>query len=348
MQTLRSIDLQDVVPFHCQGVFDAVSWGTGRGELDAVILGTSSQRFISLGMYQDGNEELDLALRDRGDIPIVRRPIGGSAMFHGESDLLICMVFNRDLFPQSITRLARDVMRAIVNTYNSFGVDAHYQPVTGVAVRDVSIGRCAVGTVSGSVVLVSSIVVDSDREFGSRLLKMEQAPTSIREQTGKTPGTAELKGALLENLRSALSVQLRSSELLEEELAKVAEIEAGLSDSLHSGSVETRVARVLTKGAEAGVVVHQAMRVKRDGGHIGVTLAVANDKILDLAFTGDVVLHLDHVAGLERALLGVNPEWDSLMTAIENYYLSMQVDSPGTTPTDWVHAVAGAVETVPL
>ena len=345
-KSMRLVDLGEVTPLHSQTIPHAVGHGVSLGRPDTVLLMRSSSDCVSIGKYQELSQDVDMSYCTRHGIPVFRRQTGGGAHFVGDNQLLFYTVFNKRQFTRSITKLNQDILRSVVDTYMALGVDAHYRPISNVFVRETPISRSSVGTVRGAIILASYFVLDLNRVAVSRALRIHEddTPTSMTAELGNTPDPELVKNTFIEKLTNSIRINLEEGELSDPELAALDELDKEFQDENWLHTIDRRVAEVKALKEQEEAVVAEGRHKKRDEGMIRATVALKNDRIRDIAFAGDIFLNLDHVQGLERSFRGTEAEWDDLMTVAENYYLGLQVDSPGTDPTDWVTAITNAVE----
>ena len=83
---------------------------------------------------------------------------------------------------------------------------------------------------------------------------------------------------------------------------------------------------------------------KAPKGVIKVELELAGDKISRISLSGDFFMYPeDALEGLERALVGIEADRESLLAAVQKFYSSTGVQTPMVEPAHWVEAIMRAV-----
>ena len=340
-KSMRLIDMGEVTPLHSQTMPHAVGHAVSTGMPDTLVLARSAGECVSIGKYQELARDVNLGWCESHNVPVFRRQTGGGAHYISTGHLLFHTVFSRTRFAKSITKLNQDVLRAVVKTYVSLGVDAHYRPVSNVFVREAPISRANVGTIRGAVVLGSYLAVSGDPHSIAQALRLDEddTPTTMAAEVGRALDPNEVREVFLDALASQLRVNFEPADPTDAELSALEDLDKSFMADDWVHSVDRRVAEVKKLRDSDDTAVAEGRHRKRDEGVIRATVAIKDGRIRDIAFAGDIFLNLDHVQGLERSFRGCEVEWDDLMTVAENYYLGLQVDSPGTDPTDWVSAI---------
>lgn len=83
---------------------------------------------------------------------------------------------------------------------------------------------------------------------------------------------------------------------------------------------------------------------KAPKGVIKVELSLAGGAISQISFSGDFFMYPeDALERLERALVGIKADRESLLVAIKRFYASNDVQTPMLEPEHWLEAVLRAV-----
>lgn len=84
---------------------------------------------------------------------------------------------------------------------------------------------------------------------------------------------------------------------------------------------------------------------KAPKGVIKVDLELEDDKISGISITGDFFMYPeDALEKLESSLVGVRADRKTLLTKVEEFYGSAEVQTPMVEPDHWVEAIMRAVE----
>jgi hypothetical protein len=83
---------------------------------------------------------------------------------------------------------------------------------------------------------------------------------------------------------------------------------------------------------------------KAPKGVIKVELELKGDAISRISLSGDFFMHPEEaLEQLERSLLGVKADRESLLAAVQKFYSSTGVQTPMVDPEHWVEAILRAV-----
>ncbi|MEA3255334.1 MAG: lipoate protein ligase C-terminal domain-containing protein [Candidatus Altiarchaeota archaeon] len=84
---------------------------------------------------------------------------------------------------------------------------------------------------------------------------------------------------------------------------------------------------------------------KSTGGLIRVFLKEGGGRINEVLFTGDFFIFPEEALDImARSLKGVTLNREAILDNIKEVYLREDIDSPGTTPKDFMNAVMAAIE----
>jgi len=342
-RNLRLIDIGDVRPIQTLALSHAVGQGVATEQTDTILVMRPTSPSVSVGKYQETRKDVDEGFCNEHDIPVLRRQIGGGAQYVDPGYLVFQSVVGKARSLKSITRLNQDLLRALVETYSALGVDAHYHPVSDIYVRESPISRCTVGTIRGAILQSVGINISGDNEMAARVLKIDDEPASMAQELDVAPDISEVAKVFEEQVARILRVNLVPEELSAQEHEAAKQLEKELSEEEWTHHVDNEVAKILQLDGDE-IQVYRGYHTKLDMGVIRAYVAIKDQRIHDVVFSGDIFFSLDHLQGLQRSFLDAEPDWDDLMTVAERYYLSFQVDSPGTTPTDWVSAIMAATD----
>ena len=349
MRNIRLIDMGKVSALQSHTIYHALSHGTRLNQPDTILLSVPAERYVSLGLYQEFAKDTDPEYCRAHNIPVFRRQIGGRAHLLDSGQQVFQTVFHWQRAAVSATRMCQEILRVAVDTYNAFGVDAHYLPSNEINVRKSRISTGAIGRLGDAVVLACSLVYDSDTELERRALGMAShaATTSMARELGAPPDRDAVKQTLLSYFERDLKATLVPGSLNEQELAEVERLEKLFSSQEWIERVVRRRRSVREHdGGEEGARIAEGHHLTSEGIQIRATIRTVRGKVDDLVLSGDFLFYRDHFSELEASFRGAKAEWDALMTVAENFYLYHQVDSPGVSPADWVSAIDDALSNV--
>lgn len=201
---------------------------------------------VSVGYFQNVDQEIDVAYCSRAKLDIVRRPTGGKAVLH-EDDLTYSLISGEGdpLFPSDILGTYRVVSRCLSRGFEEIGVSVR-MAIEGRSTRGeascfaspsryelLAAGRKICGSAQvrshGCFLQHGSILLDFAPEKNAALLKtpdggrerlvqsLRASVTSLHEEMGRVPDPAELCAAFQRAFSVTLGVDLEAGALTSEE-----------------------------------------------------------------------------------------------------------------------------------
>jgi lipoate-protein ligase A len=349
------IDLGLVFPVRSQTIYHAVAYEMAATTPDTILLVSTDRPYVCVGLHQEIEKEVDLDYCQARGLPILRREVGGGAVYLDRGQVFAQWIFRRGHLPLDVGERFRLYARPLVETYRALGVNATYRPINDIHVDGRKIGGTGAASLGAAEVVVGSLMFDFDVEVMAYVLKvssekmrdklhqgLREYMTTLTQQLGRAPDRDEVGRRYVEQCARALGRAVVPGTLTAEELAEAQELDARfLSDEwLHQkGDPRPR-----------GVKVHADVRVveataKAPGGLLRVTARLREGRIDDLTLSGDfTLLPADGVGAIERALRGLPPDRAACARRIEEVYHARKLQSPGLTPDDIARTVAGLLQ----
>jgi len=280
----------------------------------------------------------------------LRREVGGGAVYLDADQLFVQFIFHREDLPRRVEEMYRVLIGPLVETYRTLGIEAHHRPVNDILVGDRKIGGTGIAAIGQAIVVVGSLMFDFDSDAMAHALKVSSEKmrdkvcqslrdymTTMKRELGRRPPRQRVKSILIDKLRESLEVELEPGRLSYKERKTV--------EAVNRRFLSPRWLRSKGGLPRRGILIRGGVRVaeaehKAPGGLIRVTARLRDDKIEDLALSGDFTFHPEHLlAVLEVALRNRRLDDDDLIGAIEAFYRAHGVQSPGVSPKDLAVAV---------
>jgi lipoate---protein ligase len=132
MTNWRVIGLSENNAFRNMAIDEAISNAVSKNESKPTI------RFykwkpgaVSIGYFQNLNDEVDIELCKNMGIDFVRRRTGGGAVFH-EAEITYSVIAPESLFPRGITESYREICGWIINALAKLGIAAEFKPINDI------------------------------------------------------------------------------------------------------------------------------------------------------------------------------------------------------------------------
>lgn len=330
---------------HSQALYHAAAH-LGR---EALFVLRPSSPYVCIGIHQDAEQEIDLKFAAEHNIPVIRREVGGGAVYLDGEQLFYQLILKAERFgiATSKAEFYQKYLQPVIDTYRAFGVNAEYKPVNDIIANGRKVSGNGAAEIEGMWVLVGNFIMDFNYEMMSKCLRvpdekfrdkvhktLQENLSTIKRETGKVPETEALMLELVRRYEPLLGKLEIVREVDEELLRKADELLAVMytDEWLHAN--DSRRPRAEQVKIREGVYVVQNM-LKTPGGLIRVT-AVNEDGVLkNVHLSGDFFFYPAHLLpDLERALEGVAADTESVKGAIETFYAQRAIETPGVQPMD--------------
>ncbi|MCG6958103.1 MAG: lipoate--protein ligase family protein [Gemmatimonadetes bacterium] len=358
---IRLVDCGSVPALRSQTVFHAVAYAMTPETPDTILLVAPGEPYVSVGFHQDVDKEVDLDRCRELGIPVIRREVGGGAVYLDGNQLFCQWIFQQGRLPAMLEDRFALYVTPLVETYRSLGVQAEYRPVNDVHVNGRKIGGTGAALIGSADVLVGSLMFDFDVDTMAQVLQvpsekfrdkvhqgLREYMTTLRRELGTPPGRDEVVRAYVDACSAALGRAVEPGPLTAAETAMAEELDGRFASDewlFSAGGLRKH-----------GVKIHEDVHIreavhKAPGGLIRATAQLRHGRIADVAFTGDFTLQPGSlVASLERELRGTPLEAAPVGACIDRFYDRYRPQSPGLEPGDWSEALiklAASPETGP-
>jgi lipoate-protein ligase A len=358
LRRLRLLELGTVAPARSQACYHAAAYVLDEGTPDTVILVSPSDPYVCIGFHQEVDREVDRAYCREHGLPVLRREVGGGAVYLDRDQVFVQWVFHPASLPAEVEARFRLYIEPLVRTYRALGVEAVHRPVNDVHVRGRKIGGTGAARIGRAEVVVGSLMFDFDRAAMARVLRLSSEKmrdkvfrglqdymTTMRDELGRPPDRDEVVALYLRELAAVFGAEIVPGEWTAAEESRARELDEALAaeDWL----------REKAAGRPAGVKIHEDVHVRESvhkaaGGLIRVTARLRQGRIDDIAISGDFTIYpREAVAAIEKALLGALADRPAVLAVVEDVYRALSVQSPGLSPADWAEAMALTVESGP-
>lgn len=363
-QKWRFLDLGPLDPVDTQCIYDAVGIARGRDlVVDTIIFCYPSSPLVCIGYHQEVEKEVDIAVCQQLGIPVVRRILGGGAVYLDTGQLFyqIAVSQKNPIIPRQVENAFKVLLQGPVEAYRSLGIPVEYRSINDIQVEGRKIsGNGATTTVDNVLILTGNLILDFNYDMMVKILRVPSEKfrdkmfkslqtylTTAKRELGRSVPLEEAKKALAEGFAKALGISLQRGSLKSEEKQIVQKLRKKyltnewlyMPEYRHPKLTEARVVKVAT-----GIAVAESV-YKSKGGLIRVTLELDGKKISDILISGDFWLYPpDSVAKLEQTLKGATIDKDEITNRIRAFYDLHKIESPGTTPEDFSTAVLMATE----
>jgi lipoate-protein ligase A len=320
--------------------------------IEALVIVSPEIPLVSIGYFQDAEQEVDIQHCRKSGIPFMRREVGGGATYLDGNQIFYQLIWKKDhpKFPKAIQEIYSWFSEAPIETYRTFGIQAAFRPVndiiTGAGRKIAGEGG---GNIGGCMVFVGGILLDFDYQAMSRILKvpdekfrdkahktMEENLTTVRRELGVIPSREELISVLKEEFEKRVG-KLTPASLNPKILEKMKQLDAWMTSEEFLLKKTPRIPKgvKIKEGVELYYGLHKAK-----GGLMRTIEEVSERRLKDITISGDFTFYpKERLIGLEESLERASLEEDQIIERVENYYQDKEIESPGVESKDFAQTI---------
>jgi len=347
---IRLLDLNEVSYLHSQTIYHAVAYCTTPASPGTIIILRPREPYGCVGYHQWLEKVIDVDYCHQKGVPIIRREVGGGAVYLDSDQLFFQCIFPVNKAPRRVDSLYKLFLKPAVNTYRRLGIDAYYRPVNDIQVNEKKICGTGAGRIEDASVVVGNLLFDFNYGEMARILRvssekfrdkihdsMQLYLTTLRRELGYVPDQERTKDILIKEFEQLLGCSLYSDDLTSEEQQTLASMDKKFTDPVwlyEKGGKKTNWIKI---SADVNIVesTHNS-----PGGPIWIILRLKGDTIDDIVISGDFTIQPNNaLANLGDRLRGQPHEADPLLKMIESFYKDQGIESPGITPEDILKAI---------
>ncbi len=241
MDAIRLLNLGTVPFLQSQSIYHCIAETMDDQTPDTIVLLAPREPYLCVGYHQQVDTRLDLgACRYKG-VPILRRKLGGGAVYLDNDQLFYQCIFNRTRTPARVDAMYDRFLSAPVSVLQQLGISAELKPPNEIEVRGKRIAGTGAGQIRDATVVVGNILFDFPRE---KMIRLWQAPsesfrslvetglknclTTLKEELPRPPSMGVVTALLVDAYSAALNREIVQGELTERESHRLASIGAQL------------------------------------------------------------------------------------------------------------------------
>lgn len=211
---MRIFNLGELNWKHTQLVYHALA----HMNIEGLVLHSSKERYICVGLHQDPRNEIDIDYCKKNDIEIFRRETGGGTVLLDNNQLFYNLIINRNNpeVPRVPESFFKKFLKPVVQTCHKFGIKAEFHPICDLVVDGRKISGNGGGEIGGCNVLVGNILLDFNYKLMSRVINssenlkekyynlIKDNMTTVQKELGFIPPKDEIYKVLAANYEELL------------------------------------------------------------------------------------------------------------------------------------------------
>lgn len=362
MEDWRLLDLGALPAIDTQTIYEAVALARSKNLIpDTLILCYPESPLVCIGYHQDLEKEVDYTFCQSHDIPIVRRILGGGAVYLDQGQLFYQIIVDRKnpKIPLSLKDFFQKLLEAPTKTYQDLGIPAVYKPINDIEVSGRKISGNGAGTLENVVnIMTGNIIMDFNYEMMVKILKvpsekfrdkvaksLEERMTTIKKELGHEVPLEKMKILLIKNYEETLNIKLRKGALTDWENQTMKELRTKYQSNEWLNLVFLRHPDLARKVKISSTASVSESAYKAPGGLIRATLRIDEEVIKEIMLSGDFWIYPENkLAELEKRLAGTHTDISKIDQVIQNFYKEEKIETPGVNPQDFLTAIRQAIE----
>jgi len=356
---LRVLDFGTVGALASQAVYHGIALAMRADDDPVLTLVNPSDPYICVGLHQEIALEVDEAYCQAHQLPIVRRHVGGGAVYLDRHQMFFHFIFPHRRAPSVVAELYPMFIEPVVRTYQTLGVNANFRPVNDIHVNGRKIGGTGAARIGDATVMVGSFMFDFDIDTMALCLKVPSEKfrdklrtglkdyiTTLRKELATPPTREQVKKEFLRQIAHVFQLAPLTDVPNAAEKIAITEQERALSDPEWTYQTGRKFVQDGVKIAADTHLTETAF--KAPGGLIRVQLLAKDDRIAGLHISGDfTVWPNDGMHTLAALLHGVALDGAALERAIQQAISTLQLQIPGVEAAHLSQAILAAVHHEP-
>ncbi len=291
---IRRLDLGFVTPLRSQAIYHGLAEAMDAGRPDTIVFCAPAEPYFCVGYHQHAADVLDLALCRRRGWPVLRRRIGGGAVYLDRHQLFYQAIVHRSRAPFSVERVYAAYLAAPVLALERFGLDAALRAPNEIEVGGRRIAGTGGGQIGEAMVVVGNVLFDFPDARMARAWKAPSRPfrrlahdglrsclTTLARELDTPPSMQALRDTIAAAYAETLGEDLVAGALTAREVEAIEAAERELAS--RAFVLEGAARRVAGLKIARGVYVYEGRAASAE---VRVSLRVRDGVIDDLAVRG--------------------------------------------------------------
>ena len=319
----RLIKSGSLDPLSIHTIYEAIARSVSEGRSPNTLhICWPKEPYVCVGIHQVVELEVDINQCKKQNLPIIRRQIGGGAVYLDPDQFFYHIIINKKDAPLDLRKLFSTFLRPTICTYRKFGLDAKYKPINDVVINGKKVSGNGAATFDDAIVIVGNVILDfnpnvfasilrvPDEKIRDKLVKsMEAWVSSLRKELDYKPQMKTVENYYMQCFKKIFNAKFIESSLNPYEMKIMSDLKRRYSEDTWTYKYRYKHSKLLErlsgpqrviKIMEGHYVVHVVEKMDK---LIRVLAEIKNNKILDIFISGDFFLQPLEVADyIEKCL----------------------------------------------
>src|SRR5450756_194551 len=195
-----------------------------REDVEALVIVSPAKPMISIGYFQDAQQEVNLEYLREHQLPLFRREVGGGTVYLDQNQIFYQVIYGKDhaRLPHSVQEAYQVLSEPPIRAHGRFGIQAQFREVNDLITKEGrKIGGEGGANIANSLVFVGSMMMDFDYRTMANVAKIpdekwrdkvfqtiEENVTTMKRELGTLPDRYDVQRVLIEEFEKVLGLSL--------------------------------------------------------------------------------------------------------------------------------------------
>jgi len=328
-----------------------------REDVEALVIVSPAKPMISIGYFQDAQQEVNLEYLREHQLPLFRREVGGGTVYLDQNQIFYQVIYGKDYarLPQSVQEAYQVLSEPPVRAHGRFGIQAQFREVNDLITKEGrKIGGEGGANIANSLVFVGSMMMDFDYRTMANVAKIpdekwrdkvfqsiEENVTTMKRELGALPDRYDVQRVLIEEFEKVLGPLERApmpawvvkrAQALGKQMLDPSFLLGKRKSRVDSFKVKSNTHLLFGSHKARGGLIRSVAEV--EGPDLG-------GLIQDVSLSGDFTLIPKESISdrLEPAIRGAIRREKEILPKVEEFFAARDLEMPGVEAKDVVKAL---------
>jgi lipoate-protein ligase A len=173
---IRRLDLGRLGAVRSQAIYHGLAEAMTAATPDTIVFCAPAEPYFCVGYHQDAGRVLDLEHCRRMGAPVLRRKIGGGAVYLDEAQVFYQVIVHRSRAPFAVDRIYARYLAGAVEALRRLGLDTSLVPPNEIEIGGRRVAGTGGGQIGDAVVVVGNLLLDFPDERMAHAWRTPSAP----------------------------------------------------------------------------------------------------------------------------------------------------------------------------
>ena len=241
---IRIIYLGKVSPLRSQSVYRGLAASMREESTPILVFLRPDSPFVSVGMHQNVQSEIDTQWCNAKKLPVIQRPVGGGTVYLDEQQLFFQYVFPKNQLPTRPEEIYKLLLQPVVQTFRSIGLTSTHIEKNDIHYQGKKICGTGAATLDNASVCVGNFLFDFSHKSMAHCISspsnafkhcfaelLTEKITTINQELSKQPTDDQLIHLMSLHIKEVIGLNPVYDELTDKEYRAIQDIETTDDDN---------------------------------------------------------------------------------------------------------------------